>query len=288
MGAPYEANSHGGAMTSLNIAYAPDHYDLESLPRDESSKVIFSKHKPSVLIVFVHGFRGDALETWQQFDELAIIDPKFKHADLLFFGYDGYLSNVLAGSSFLFDLLMRTDQDRETLVGVNKPALLKARQDGYSCLILVAHSLGAVVSRWALLRAVEENCAWRSKVKLLLFAPAHTGSDIAAAATAAASGYSWALPFVEAAKAKVPLVKELDPGSKLLATLAERVSKVHHNEACLRASRVVIAEHEIVVSNLPFPGDPCPDALRGTDHSTVCKPTTYRREPIRFLQELLP
>lgn len=274
-------------LSPLHLTYAPNHYDCAPLPGDERSKVILSKHKPTALIVFVHGFRGDALETWQQFDELAISNPKFKNADLVFFGYDGYLSNVLAGSSFLFDLLNDVDTNPAAIVGINKPDLIAARKQGYQRIILVAHSLGAVVCRWAIVRAVEEKKSWREKLKLLLFAPAHTGSDLASLATAASAHFAWISLFVEAAKAKVPLVKELDPSSRVLAELAARVQRVQ-NEPCLKASRVVVAEHEIVVSNLPFPGDPCPDALRGTDHVSVCKPSQKWPKAIQFLQELLP
>ncbi len=267
-------------------AYAPNHFDCEAVPLDPRSKIILSKHSPTSLVVFVHGFRGDAMETWQQFDELTISRKAFKHADILFFGYDAYHSNVLASASFLFDLLDRATVSPATLVGSHQQLLIDARKGGYARIVLVAHSLGAVVSRWAILRAVEEGRPWRDSIRLLLFAPAHTGSDLATMATSAVAGFPWLSLFVEAAKAKVPLVKELEPASRVLTELADRVGR--HKAACLRANRVVVAEHEIVVSNLPFPGDPCPDALRDTDHVSVCKPTLGQDRAVTFLEELLP
>lgn len=279
-------------FTTINLSpqkfkYEGNHYDPAPLPGDDRSQATLSKARPDSLIIFVHGFRGEALETWTGFDQLAIADDAFKSSDLVFFGYDGYESNVLASSSFLYDLLNRLEEDRAALVGINRPDLVKIRNQGYQRIILVAHSLGAVVCRWAILRAVEEKRDWRNKLKLLLFAPAHTGSDLAALAAMATTGFPWVHLFVEAFKANVPLVKELDPGSRILAELADRVRR-SPGEPCLRASRVVIAEREIVVSNLPFPGDPCPDALRNTDHSSVCKPTPDRRQAVKFLEELLP
>jgi hypothetical protein len=134
---------------------------------------------------------------------------------------------------------------------------------------------------------VEEDRPWRTSLKLLLFAPAHTGSDLASLATVAASGVPGLSIFVEAAKAGVPLVKELDPNSRVLAELADRVRRVPH-ETCLRSSRVVIAEREVVVSNVPFPGDPCPDAIRDTDHISVCKVSNTEDRAVHFLKELLP
>jgi hypothetical protein len=267
------------------LGYAPNHFDCDAVPIDRRSKVILTKHAPKSLVVFVHGFRGDALETWQPFDQMTISRKAFADSDILFFGYDAYYSNVLASASFLFDLLDQVTSSPAALVGTERPALVAARAAGYERVILTAHSLGAVVSRWAILRAVEEQRAWCAKLRLLLFAPAHTGSDLATMATSAVSGFSWLSLFVEAAKAKVPLVKELEPTSRILTELAERVRT--HDEPCLRANRVVVAEHEIVVSNLPFPGDPCPDALRDTDHVSVCKPSLGQDRAVTFLEELL-
>jgi hypothetical protein len=269
------------------FVYAPNHHDCASLPGDERSKVILSRHKPDALVIFVHGFRGDALETWQDFDQLVITNSRFKHADFVFFGYESYHSNVLAGASFLYDLLNDLEREnRAAIASVTNPDIASLKCE-YKRIILVAHSLGAVVCRWAMVRAVEETKNWRSRVRLLLFAPAHTGSELAHLATSAAGGFAWVSLFVQAVKANVPLVRELDPSSRILIELADRVSKAK-NEPCLKASRVIIAEREIVVSNLPFPGDPCPDALRDTDHISVCKPTAARMKPVRYLEDLLP
>ncbi|HVY94352.1 MAG TPA: hypothetical protein VHA14_16440 [Bryobacteraceae bacterium] len=275
------------ALAPLHFVYAPNHYDCASLPGDERSRVILSRHKPDTLVIFVHGFRGDALETWQDFDQLVITNPRFKNADFIFFGYDAYLSNVLAGASFLYNLLNDLEENPASVTSITNPNIAAARREKYKRIALVAHSLGAVVCRWAIVRAVEEGKDWRSRLRLLLFAPAHTGSDLAHLATSAAEGFAWISLFVQAVKANVPLVRELDPSSRILTELADRVSKTK-NEPCLKASRVVIAEREIVVSNLPFPGDPCPDALRDTDHISVCKPSAARMKPVQYLEDLLP
>ncbi|HVV43711.1 MAG TPA: hypothetical protein VHC72_00855 [Bryobacteraceae bacterium] len=275
------------ALAPLHFVYAPDHYDCASLPGDERSKVILSRNKPDALVIFVHGFRGDALETWQDFDQLVITNPRFKSTDFIFFGYDSYLSNVLAGASFLYNLLNDLEEkNRAAIAGVANPEVAGVRCE-YKRMILVAHSLGAVVCRWAIVRAVEEGKKWRSRLRLLLFAPAHTGSELAHLATSAAGSFAWISLFVQAVKANVPLVRELDPSSRILTELAGRVSQAK-NEPCLKASRVIIAEREVVVSNLPFPGDPCPDALRDTDHISVCKPRAGRMKQVEYLEDLLP
>lgn len=275
------------SLTELGIQYASLHLDPSPLPGDERSCVFLSKRPPTALVVFVHGFRGDALETWQPFDRIATGSEAFREVDLVFFGYDAHYSNVMASSSFLYDFLKDAVAGPEAIVSALLPKLRADRSKGYKRIVLVAHSLGAVVCRWALLRAVEEKKEWRENVKMLLFAPAHSGSDLGAVASAAFSNVPWVPLFVEAVKAKVPLVKELDPESRILTELAERVRRASPNELCLRAHRVIVAEREIVVSNLPFPGDPCPDALRDTDHVSVCKPSSRVHKAVGFLQEML-
>jgi alpha-beta hydrolase superfamily lysophospholipase len=48
----------------------------------------------------------------------------------------------------------------------------------YENAFMVAHSLGAIVSRRALLNASRENAFWTDKVGVILFAPAHMGAHI--------------------------------------------------------------------------------------------------------------
>ena len=147
---------------------------------DGNSWVIFSKQSVTTALVFVHGFRGDPLETWKGFDVMPVQKSAFQSADLYFFGYDGLLSNSHAAASFLFDLLDELGKDPSGMLKfLSKHKLAENRKQGYARIIVVSHSLGAVVSRWALLRAVEENSKWLDCIRTLYFAPAHRGSNLA-------------------------------------------------------------------------------------------------------------
>lgn len=272
----------------MPFGYAPDHEVLKPLPGESRSFVILTKRKAEVAVVFVHGFNGDAVRTWGDFETLAAEDPRFRQTDFYFFGYDALFSNVMAAASFLHGMLDQLGRDPLPLLGtLATPEAQMNRKDGYSKIVIVAHSLGGVVSRWVLLRAVEEQAPWVGKLRYLLFAPAHRGSDLAGLATQGAEGISFLKFLVEALKAGSPLVRELDSRSPVLADLERRTKELAAQHACLRATRVVIAEKEMVVNNWIFALDPYPQALRGTNHESVCKPNAVRREPLEILSEVI-
>jgi pimeloyl-ACP methyl ester carboxylesterase len=45
-------------------------------------------------IVFIHGYGGNALKTWSEFNKLLPLEPKAADYDLIFYGYDGLYSTI--------------------------------------------------------------------------------------------------------------------------------------------------------------------------------------------------
>jgi len=268
-------------MISLGLDYTPNHFPASSL-RDGRTKIIASRQAPTKCVVFVHGFSGDALETWTGFDGRALKFAEFEKTDLIFFGYDGLRSNALASASFLFDLL------DELLT--NPSSLLSAVRGGsapYSRCVVVAHSLGAVVSRWALLRAHDSNCSWLTNIRYLLFAPAHCGGIIVDSISELLTAHSITKALGDVAKVRFPLLNELAADSVMLKTLEKRTRKaVRSGCTALIPQRVVIAEYEDIVNNLPFLDDPHPTAVRDARHTSICKPTQFFTS-VKFVTELL-
>ena len=267
-------------MSIFGLDASPNHR-LTSALKDGRSHIIPSKKPPKHCIVFVHGFSGSALDTWEGFNSDALQDPALDETDLVFFGYDGRKSNALAAASFFFDLL-------DSLLG-NGALISSVRPTppAYASCVLAAHSLGALVTRWALLRAYDQKQPWLKDIRYLLFAPAHSGGIIVDSVTDLLSSNSFLKFFGDVAKADMPLLQELRPGSPVLKALEDQ-TRIAINAGCtnLRARRVIIAEYEQVVSNLPFPGDPYPTAIRGAYHTSVCKLAEFP-ELINYVKELL-
>jgi pimeloyl-ACP methyl ester carboxylesterase len=268
--------------------YAPDHLDRQRLPADSRTWVIVSKRAVETAVIFVHGFRGDALATWEGFEELAVQSSAFRNTDLYFFGYDGLLSNTLASSSFLYDLLDGLGNNPAQMLGtLAQGPLVEHRKLGYKKIILIAHSLGAVVCRWTLLRSIDQQSPWRDRIQTMYFAPAHCGSDLARLTGEASSGFAWLKGLVAGINASLPLLRELDYQSPIMRDLERRTLALAAANPILKPSKIVIAEREIVVNNWIFGQDPFPRALRGTDHITVCKPTRDLPEPFQMLEEMV-
>lgn len=276
-------------MSTLGLALWQHHRGLADVPGHRRSKVIPAIQPPRHAVVFVHGFTGDALQTWRNFDQLLPQAGQFGKADLFFFGYDGFKSNTLAAASFLFGLLDELGKNPERLLA---PVVLQQdqgkRAKGYDRIVVAAHSLGAVVTRWALVQAHERQCGWCSKLRFILFAPAHSGSELHQLASQALGAFSWAKALLAGATAGFPLIRELRPDSPVIRTLEERTCRALEAGAkYLAPSHVVIAEREIVVSNVPFGQDPPPLALPDTDHENVCKPTSLSDRQVKLLEDLL-
>ena len=267
-------------MSIFSLNASPNHRLISAL-KDGRSHMIPSKKPPRHCIVFVHGFNGSALDTWEGFNSKALDDPALAETDLVFFGYDGLKSNALAAASFFFDLL-------DSLLGKGGTiSSVRPNPPTYESCVLAAHSLGALVTRWALLRAYQQNQDWLPNIRFLLFAPAHSGGIIVDSITDLLGSNPFTELLGNAAKAGMPLLQELRPGSPLLKALEDQ-TRVAIGAGCnaLRARRVIIAEYEQVVSNLPFPGDPYPTAIRDATHTSVCKLAKFP-ELLNYVKELL-
>jgi hypothetical protein len=109
--------------------------------------------------VFVHGWTGDALETWQGFPGLIRDSVRAEGTDFFFWGYESVKPTAMFSAALLREFL-------EALLdlpvrSVINPSLFGARtrDEGfrYEQLVICAHSMGAVVSR----RAILDIVTWR-------------------------------------------------------------------------------------------------------------------------------
>ena len=241
-------------------------------------------------VVFVHGYGGSAIKTWSDFHLLASAEAPCRRHDLFFYGYDGLRSELVASAGFFRDFLGTLLMNGTDLVNGSLPAQARRPPDfAYDEVVVVAHSLGAVIARWALLSAREAGMTWMPKTKLVFFAPAHMGARVVDLAVQAVGGFSFLGLFAKSAQFQSPLIDQLSDDSKELTRLREKVIAALGEGDCdyLIPRAVIIAEYERIVRNLKFGSDPEPIPLRGTDHFTVCKPRSDRREPLDRLLAVL-
>ena len=183
-----------------------------------------------------------------------------------------FLTSFIASPNTVIAASLRT-----TVPRIGKPFT-------YSKIIIVAHSLGAVVSRLALLEAHKNAAPWAGMVELVLFAPAHSGADIVRLAGMALTGLPVAMPAVQLVLVSL---QDLEPKSTTLVDLASDVTAALGKAPYLRAKTVILAKRDGIVSPKTFGSDPTPIVIPGVGHMSVCKPQPPFLAPLDAVTALL-
>lgn len=262
---------------------------LESLPvpYGKSSIARWATAPDGTVVVFVHGFGGD-VSTWDEFDELLPLEPKAKGTDLVFFTYDGLSTPALTSSAQLRTMLddLMT-QPARFVNGTLDPADHRPAF-AYDKLIVVAHSLGAVVARKALLDAFRAGAKWLPKVSLALFAPAHRGAPILELAKEVLGALHVAAMPVAKILTSYTVLNDLEPDCRFLADLRSDTEKaLQKGAATLAARHVATAAKDAVVAHLDFVFEDAPVSPIPASHTSVCKPRDDFRTPIDIVAGLL-
>src|ERR1700733_303489 len=131
-------------MTSQPLAHSPRY-----LTDPDQWLLCLSHAQPERLVVFVHGFYGGPLGTWQRFPEGP--PPWWHTSDLLFVGYDSHRDNITGTAARLRRQLPRFYPDLpDELLEIGGVRLRAPRTEPYPELYVVGHSLGGVIVRRAL------------------------------------------------------------------------------------------------------------------------------------------
>lgn len=256
------------------------------------TSVVWSCAPSGTAVVFVHGFGGGALATWSRFASMLPMESKCNGMDLFFYGYDSLHTEV---TSSAIDLRMFLTAMFESPANVfadsGLPMASRMHPVTYSRLLLVSHSLGAVVTRRAILDEFNGETAskWAPKIEFVFYAPAHQGAKILS--LVAHSLFGGLLTVVPTAQLfrKYLTLHDLKEGSNTLKTLAKDLENTYKLPSAknLRARRVVWANNDSVVVNSTLDPDPSPIKLENCDHSTVCKPNLLYPFPLNKFMDIL-
>ncbi len=185
----------------------------------------------------------------------------------------------------LYDMLV-DEVTPPSIVGVSDRRLSKGHQ--YEKIILVAHSLGAVVVRLMLLYAHDDNATWVNKCRMVLYAPAHHGSRVLDNFKECFLGAS--VLFKSFGVTKYPILIDLQEESRVLKNLkAETLTLLKSGKGDFaKAVSVVWAANENIVINERFCDDALEKQIAGTTHTSVCKPNVSNKyKPLEFLLKAL-
>ena len=258
---------------------------------DDETYALLSVMPNRQCIVFIHGYSGKPLETWAEFDRLLPQESCCTGVDVFFYGYDGLFAEMAASASLFADFLESILARPMSMIRRALPPGASREADfRYDRVLLVAHSLGAVVTRWALLDLRDRGHRGLDAVSMVLFAPAHKGARVQALANEVLGGFSFTRILGAGARFQSPLVDQLAVGSRELESLEARTTGSVREDGArsyLVPRCIVIAEFEKIVSNLRFASDGPPRAFRRATHMNVCKPRDSWRDPLVVVTEVI-
>lgn len=250
-----------------------------------NTQAYFSFIQPRNLIIFIHGFGGDATGTWSDFPKYLISEQEFRFSDIIFYGYNTFKGQAGDHAGEFYDFLKLSNYP---LYNSILPKEQNLPERDYEKIIIIAHSLGAVIARQALLLCHVSHENWVNKVSLALFAPAHNGANIISLATEALPGLFGLIGVF--AKFKYPILKDLDPNDKgILESIKNHTSQLQNEGKAnyTRAKLVVFAKGDKVVKSFPYLNDIPPKIIPNVSHTGVCKPKSDYMNPIDLIKSLI-
>jgi pimeloyl-ACP methyl ester carboxylesterase len=267
---------------------AQHHYHPQELSFGKKTSALWARTPNRRLILFVHGFGGTSTGTWLEFPGLLPASEKARNADIIFYGYDGLKTRAYVSAVELLDVLNRLATTGAGIVNATLPIGAGARPAAFAWdeITIIAHSLGCVVSRLALVLAHRRGDAWVKNVRLIFFAPAHSGANVLKLASEALTGIPGLMPL---AKFRYKVLQDLEPPSETLKYLREEVQKALPAATYLSAKAVFLAGDDSVVDPLPCGGGTSPPTFlfAKRSHIEICKPSAAFPDPLTVLEEVL-
>jgi pimeloyl-ACP methyl ester carboxylesterase len=243
-------------------------------------------------IVFVHGFGGSPADTWSRFPELLPPRAECAGCDLVFYAYDSIYRQAPINGALLHGFLKQLAEDPSGVINPTVPRSMTRKPEfRFTKILIVAHSLGAVVARRALLDAHINKEPWVRSARLLLFAPAHMGATnvrkLAAEGTGLIPVVGPIIRFITGWKVRA--LEDLEPGSPTLKNLLEHTKDALDKGSAphLIAERVLFGTGEDIVQTARFCNDPNPTVIHDRGHIDICKPDDAYAEPLTHVVEAL-
>lgn len=266
--------------------------------RNPESWVLYvSNTFASRLVVFVHGFGGKSTSTWQGFPDCQKRGTWWRNADMLFIGYKSSRDSITGVSNRIRrNLPFFYPSPPESLMILHGEPIRTDISSQYQELILVGHSLGALVLRHALAQEAQEweNAPEQMRAfdephpllsgKLRLFSPA-SGGFRKAGDLAMLMEYAGIWPAIETWLRRSSAYTDLQPGSIMISDTRRRTETLAENGKfdALRAE-ILWASPDKIVNESDYDTDFRSLSVDKKTHRSVCKPNDLYVEPWSFVE----
>lgn len=267
-------------------------HSLVLQPTTFAKAALVSHQQPKRLIVFVHGFWGDAFNSWTGITEFDASNEFWRDADLIFFGYGSFKESIKGvADRFRRQLGEHYPVPHPDLYRNAGGELRDGSEAVYSELYIAAHSLGAVVVRRA---ALDDLVEWDAEgagfsppvtleAQIRLFSPASAGFRPANLLGLIRATAIW--PAIEMILRLSSSYADLRPDSAFLSSTRRRTEQLseHPYGSALRA-RMLWANPENIVIAECYDSDVYSQSVDGRTHVDVVKPSSTYSTPWSFIE----
>ena len=276
-----------------------DHVWLE--PEDSFvGLALLARSRARRLVVFVHGWGGSAVETWTGFDRPPM-GGWWAESDLIFVDYKSRRENVTTSADRLRREIAKyyPVPNADLLLSLDRKTAIRADpSEPYEELVIVAHSLGGLVVRRALVDdmdqwvhsgAIADNRPALLDATTRLFSPASAGFRPGAALWLVFMACPWLDDVLHVSRSYA----NLQPSSPVIASTKMRTEKYDTTlpQNAALAARIVWADPEDVVITEPYTTDGYWSTVdkachpgKSVKHEIVCKPLECYVAPFEFVE----
>jgi pimeloyl-ACP methyl ester carboxylesterase len=242
-------------------------------------------------VVFVHGFGGHPVTTWTDFEHL--IDMKVKKpeewdvSDLYFYGYNSKGRSIDDSADELADFVKAVfpKADLSAIGTPDAPSELGLVRT-YERLVLVGHSEGGVVIRWAVAIAGQraKHSAQQAPIlnaRLALFAPALFGF-VPTGWLGVAAVISGVRRLIEVFIAHSPSGTEMKDKTFLMGVQEHTMTCYNESpKTPAYTAHILFGQNEQVVVRRKYVQDCRHEPESGKDHFSICKPDFSYPRPLK-------
>jgi len=240
-------------------------------------------------VIFVHGFNGSSMETFGGFNYEFRYRDEYQGRDVFFFGYDSLYDQISNSALSFLDFLKAIHDDLPDVV--KNSGLNITRDKKYSEIVVICHSLGAVVARIAFNEGFDAgDVAILNKCKLILFAPAHKGARKSIGRLIAFPPYLRVFgPLIHHFVLTLDQLLEPKTVIEKMEKRCEEIITVDNVRTFTIPKSVIWANPERVVVNVKFGKDPKASQFKNKriNHVKVCKPSKRFTDPLEEVAKVL-
>ncbi|HEV7319037.1 MAG TPA: hypothetical protein VGO04_10560 [Ensifer sp.] len=267
-----------------------NHYCLGRIDFGVGSCACWCVDPPRNLVVFLHGFTGAAVATWHDISANIRREGLFGDADIVFLGYDSLSSRAGPMSGLIYQFLEEFLADPASFSNrYLYYARAKRAPFAYERVLVVAHSLGGALIRQAAARLAADNNPYTDRLQLLLFAPAHKGSNTLSNVNAAIASGSIMAALKVGLFRRVPILEDLPVDCRFITDIEiETLNQLSlRRRQCLVATKVHFGQYENTVETRNFAQDPHYRTVPHRNHTDICKTAAGNRLVISEIEECL-